>query len=142
LYTDRDLVNQTGTLPFISANAILGVMTLMVILAPFLTPWQLFQQLCPYFNAQSPQCVMLQQQLKQQQQLQQQQPFLPQPYPQQQPQQQLCSDGSLPDANGNCPLIQPQQPLASSPFIPGAPSSSTSPFSSLPGFPSSAAPSP
>jgi hypothetical protein len=128
-------MNDTGTLPFISANATLGVMTLMVILAPFLTPWQLFQQLCPYFNAQSPQCVMLQQQLSQQQQ--QQQPFLSQPYQQpQQPQQQLCSDGSLPDANGNCPIIQP-------PFIPGAPS--TSPFSSLPGFPSSssnAAPSP
>lgn len=132
-------MNETGTLPFISANAILGVMTLMVISAPFLTPWQLFQQLCPYFNAQSPQCVMLQQQLQQQQQ-----PFLSQPY-QQQPQQQLCSDGSLPDVNGNCPIVQPQQPLASSPFIPGTPSSS--PFSSLPGFPfssspSSAAPSP
>jgi hypothetical protein len=137
-------MNQTSsTLPFISANAILGLMTLMVIAAPFLTPWQLFQQLCPYFGAQSPQCAMIQQQL-QQQQLQQGQPFLSQPYQQpQQPQQQLCSDGSLPDANGNCPIVQPQQPLASSPFIPGAPSSS--PFSSLPGFPSSsssAAPSP
>jgi len=136
-------MNQTSTLPFISANMILGVITLMVISVPFLTPWQLFQQLCPYLGAQSPQCAMLQQQLQQQQQLGQ--PFLSQPYQQQQPQQQLCSDGSLPDANGNCPIVQPQQPLASSPFIPGSPSSSTSPFSSLPGFPSSsssAAPSP
>jgi len=48
---------------------------------------------------------MLQQQLSQQQQ----QPFLSQPYQQpQQPQQQLCSDGSLPDVNGNCPSIHQQ----------------------------------
>jgi hypothetical protein len=32
-----------------------------------MTPWQLFQSLCPYFSAQSPQCAMLQQQLQQQQ---------------------------------------------------------------------------
>jgi hypothetical protein len=62
-------MNQKSTLPFISANAILVVMTLIVVAAPFLTPWQLFQQLCPYFNSQSPQCAMLQQQLQQQQAL-------------------------------------------------------------------------
>jgi hypothetical protein len=127
---------------FILANIILAtIITLAWV--PFLTPWQLFQLLCPYLNAQSPQCNLLQQQLQQQQQ---QQPFLSQPYQQQPyPQQQLCPDGSLPDVNGNCQSIQPQQPSASSLFIPGSPSSSTSPFSSLPGFPSSsssAAPSP
>jgi hypothetical protein len=125
---------------FILANMILAIIITLVWI-PFLTPWQLFQQLCPYLSAQSPQCAMLQQQLQQQQQ---QQPFLSQPYQQQPyPQQQLCSDGSLPDANGNCPTIQPQQPATSSPYIPGVPS--TSPFSSLPGFPSSSsstAPSP
>jgi hypothetical protein len=89
---------------FIAANMILAIIITLVG-APFLTPWQLFQQLCPYFSAQSPQCAMLQQQ----------QPFLSQPYPQQQPQQQICPDGSLPDVNGNCPIIQQQQPSASLP---------------------------
>lgn len=118
---------KTSTHQFISANVIL-VIIITLIGAPFLTPWQLFQQLCPYLSAQSSQCAMLQQQLSQQQQ--QQQPFLSQPYQQpQQPQQQLCSDGSLPDVNGNCPIVQPQQPLASSPFVPGTPSTATSPSS-------------
>src|ERR1051325_5912741 len=113
-------------------SATLFCSTIIILMAiPTLTPWQLFQSMCQYIGAQSPQC----QAFTQQQQPQQQ--FLSQPYQQQQPQQQLCSDGSLPDVNGNCPIIQPQQPLASSPFIPGAPSTSTSPFSSLPGFPSS-----
>jgi hypothetical protein len=89
-----DPMNQISTLSFLSANAILGAAIVVVIASPFLTPWQLFQQLCPYFNAQSPQCTMLQQQLQQQ-----------------------------------------QQPATSSPYTSGAPS--TSPFSSLPGFPSS-----
>jgi hypothetical protein len=116
---------KTSTHQFISANVIL-VIIITLIGAPFLTPWQLFQQLCPYLSAQSSQCAMLQQQLSQQQQ----QPFLSQPYQQpQQPQQQLCSDGSLPDANGNCQIIQPQQPLASSPFVPGTPPTATSPSS-------------
>ncbi|MGB7636148.1 MAG: hypothetical protein WBL88_01100 [Nitrososphaeraceae archaeon] len=37
------------------------------------TPWQLFQSLCPYIGAQSPQCAFLQQQLLQQPLSQQQQ---------------------------------------------------------------------
>jgi hypothetical protein len=106
----------SSTSHFIYANSILVVIVITLIGAPFLTPWQLFQQLCPYLNAQSPQCNLLQQQLQQQQQ---QQPFLSQPYQQQPyPQQQLCPDGSLPDVNGNCQSIQPQQPSASLPYIP------------------------
>jgi predicted negative regulator of RcsB-dependent stress response len=58
---------KTSTHQFISANVIL-VIIIALIGAPFLTPWQLFQQLCPYFNSQSPQCAMFQQQLQQQQQ--------------------------------------------------------------------------
>ena len=83
------------------------------------SPWQLFQHMCPYLSAQSPQCAMVNnQQLPQPQQPypQQQQPILPQPQqpilPQpQQPipqQQQLCPDGSQPDVNGICPIPQQQ----------------------------------
>lgn len=42
-----------------------GIMILIFISA--VTPWQLFQSLCPYIGAQSPQCAFLQQQLQQQQ---------------------------------------------------------------------------
>jgi DNA segregation ATPase FtsK/SpoIIIE, S-DNA-T family len=96
------------------------------------SPWQLFQHMCPYLSAQSPQCAMVnnqqlpqpQQPYPQQQQPypQQQQPYpqQQQPYPQQQQpilpqpqqpipqQQQLCPDGSQPDANGICPIPQQQ----------------------------------
>ena len=48
-----------------------GIVTLISISA--VTPWQLFQSMCPYIGAQSPQCAFLQQQ--QLQQLQQQQPL-------------------------------------------------------------------
>lgn len=95
---------------------------LIIIMAvPSISPWQLFQSMCPYLGAQSPQCQAFMQQL--QQQLQQQQPFLSQPQVpqvqqpyqpyQQQPQQQqpiVCPDGSIVDSNGNCPVIQQQQP--------------------------------
>jgi hypothetical protein len=80
------------------------IITLIAIVIPslILTPWQLFQSICPYLSMQSPQCQAFTQQ-------QQQQPFLPQsPLPLPSPQQQtpLCPDGSIPDANGNCPINQ------------------------------------
>jgi hypothetical protein len=48
-----------------------GIVTLISISA--VTPWQLFQSMCPYIGAQSPQCAFLQQQLLQQPLSQQQQ---------------------------------------------------------------------
>jgi hypothetical protein len=60
-------MNEKGSISLISASAIL-VLIMTPLVASFLTPWQLFQQLCPYFGAQSPQCAMLQQQQQQQQQ--------------------------------------------------------------------------
>jgi hypothetical protein len=100
-------INMVKASPFLFAT----VIALMAI--PALSPWQLFQSMCPYFSAQSPQCAMLlrQQQLQTQQQL----PILPQPQQQQllpyQQQQQLCPDGSQPDATGNCPITQQQQQI-------------------------------
>lgn len=114
---------------------ILAGITMMPISAN--SPWQMFQYMCPYLSAQSPQCAMIyHQQIPQQQQQQQtylpqpqqpqqlypqqqqpilpqpQQPILPQQLPQQQlpiqQQQQLCPDGSQPDANGVCPIPQQQ----------------------------------
>ena len=55
------LMTETRSLPLICASTIL-VVIMTPLVASFLTPWQLFQQLCPYFGAQSPQCTMLQQQ--------------------------------------------------------------------------------
>jgi hypothetical protein len=76
---------------------LLAGMMIIIAIIPSITPWQLFQSMCPYIGAQSPQCQALTQQL-------QQQPFLSQPY--QQPyQQQSCPNGSLPDVNGNCPIF-------------------------------------
>jgi hypothetical protein len=107
-------INMVKASPFLFTT----VIALMAI--PALSPWQLFQSMCPYFSAQSPQCAMLlrQQQLQTQQQLpsqQQQLPILPQPQQQQllpyQQQQQLCPDGSQPDATGNCPITQQQQQI-------------------------------
>jgi hypothetical protein len=76
---------------------LLAGMMIIIAIIPSITPWQLFQSMCPYIGAQSPQCQAFTQQL-------QQQPFLSQPY--QQPyQQQLCPNGSLPEVNGNCPIF-------------------------------------
>jgi hypothetical protein len=103
-----------------------GTMMIVITAIPSITPWQLFQSICPYLGMQSPQCPTLPYQQQQQQPYQQQQQ---QPY-QQPPQQQLCPTGSAPDINGNCQIIQqqqqPQQPLTSAPITAGPPSPSTS----------------
>jgi hypothetical protein len=92
-------MNETRT-SFISACIILVIMTLIAV--PFLSPWQLFRSLCPYFSPQSPQCAMLQQQL------QQQQPYATQ----QQPPVSSSAIGGAPSTS-------------TSTFSPGLPSSST-----------------
>jgi len=60
------IINEKGSLTLISASATLALVIMTPLVASFLTPWQLFQQLCPYSGAQSPQCAMLQQQQQQQ----------------------------------------------------------------------------
>jgi hypothetical protein len=89
-----------------------STMMIMVTAIPSITPWQLFQSMCPYLGMQSPQCPNFP--------YQQQQPY-------QQPQQQLCPNGSAPDINGNCQIIQQQQLPTSIPNTVGPPSPSTSP---------------
>jgi hypothetical protein len=79
---------------------LLAGMMIIIAIIPSITPWQLFQSMCPYIGAQSPQCQVFTQQ--QQPYQQQQQPFLSQPQPYQ---QQQCPNGSLPDVNGSCPIF-------------------------------------
>jgi hypothetical protein len=47
------------------ASIITVIIVQVTAISSGLTPWQLFQSLCPYFSNQSPQCAMLQQQQQQ-----------------------------------------------------------------------------
>jgi hypothetical protein len=73
-------------------NFIFLLPTMALIAVSVLTPWQLFQSLCPYVSAQSSQCLGTGTQQQQQPFTQQQQPFTQQQQPftqQQQPFTQL-----------------------------------------------------
>src|ERR1041385_2525759 len=92
-----------------------SIIMTMIMTIPSITPWQLFQSICPYLGTQSPQCPTSPYQQPQQPYQQPQQPFQSQPQQQpyqqqpQQPQQpQQCPIGSAPDINGNCQIIEPQ----------------------------------
>jgi hypothetical protein len=90
-----------------------GIVTLISISA--VTPWQLFQSLCPYIGAQSPQCAFLQQQLLQQP-LSQQQQIPPQPTT---PQFTSPQVGSPPTLTPTPPTLTPTPPtLTPTPPIP------------------------
>src|ERR1051326_1434660 len=110
-------INANHSFDIMKGYAILfsSILMIMIIAMPSITPWQLFQSICPYLGTQSPQCptsAQLQQQPYQQPYQQQSppsqsQPPQQQPPYQQQPQQSLpipssCPNGSAPDINGNC----------------------------------------
>ena len=101
--------------------ATITIMTAIVAVtaASGLTPWQLFQALCPYISPQSPECAMLQQQL----QLQQQQLYQQQQQLQQQQQQQQIPSTTVPSTT--VPFTSPQvispAPPPSTTFTPTTP---------------------
>jgi hypothetical protein len=95
MLVNNTMMTKGHTILFSSMIIMVALMAITIITPSLtLTPWQLFQSMCPSLGTQSPQCAAFTQQ-------------------------------------------QQQQALSSSPYTAGAPSSSTSPFSSLPGFPSS-----
>jgi hypothetical protein len=82
----------------------IGVMAFIA--ASAMTPWQLFQSLCPYFSSQSPECALLQQQQPLLQQPLQQQPLQQQPLQQQPLQQQPLQQQPVPSTT--LPFTSPQ----------------------------------
>jgi hypothetical protein len=142
---------QAGSFNIMKGYAILFSSTMMIVITaiPSITPWQLFQSICPYLGMQSPQCptspYQQQQQPYQQPQQQpyqqpQQQPYQqPQQQPYQQPQQQPCPNGSAPDVNGNCQIIQQQQQQSQQPptSVPNTAGPPPPPSTSSPPVPSS-----
>jgi hypothetical protein len=78
---------------------ITGLVIVVVAVSSGLTPWQLFQSLCPYFSLQSPQCAILQQQL---------QPFLQQQVPSTSP--QIVSPAQPPITSMSPQIVSPAQP--------------------------------